>query len=98
MSSPLTKSDVQRIARLAHLDLTDEEQALFTHQLAQILEYAERLQEVDTTDVSATWHPGRSVGPLRPDTPRPSLVNDDALANAPAPGPSGLFRVPKVIG
>ena len=98
MSSPLTKSDVKRVARLAHLDLTDEEQTLFSEQLAQILEYAERLQEVDTTNVSATWHPGTEVGPLRPDTARPSLGNDEALANAPAPGPRGLFRVPKVIG
>jgi aspartyl-tRNA(Asn)/glutamyl-tRNA(Gln) amidotransferase subunit C len=98
MASPLTKSDVVRIARLAHLELTDDEQALFTQQLAQILTYAERLQEVDTTGVAATWHPGAEVGPLRPDTPRPSLPTDDALANAPASGPRGLFRVPKVIG
>ncbi len=98
MASPLTKADVKRIARLAHLELNDDEQALFTQQLAQILKYVERLQDVDTTDVAATWHPGVEVGPLRPDTPRPSLATDDALANAPAPGPRGLFRVPKVIG
>ena len=98
MAPLLTTSDVKRIARLAHLELNDEEQALFTQQLAQILEYAERLQHVDTTGVAATWHPGAENEPLRPDTPRPSLTTDDALANAPAPGPRGLFRVPKVIG
>ena len=98
MSSPLTRSDVERIARLAHLELSADEQELFTRQLAQILEYAERLQDVDTTNVSATWDPGKGFGPLRPDTPGPSLPTDDALANAPAPGPRGLFRVPKVIG
>lgn len=98
MSSPLTTSDVERIARLAHLELTADEKELFTRQLAQILEYAERVQDVDTTHVSATWHPGAQAAPLRPDTPCPSITTQDALANAPAPGPGGLFRVPKVIG
>ena len=100
MSSKLTKAEVQRIAQLAHLDLTDDEQELFTRQLGQILEYAERLNDVDvdTTQVSATWHPISEAGPLRPDTPRESLMNDEALRNAPAPGPEGLFRVPRVIG
>ena len=98
MSSQLTSSDVERIAQLAHLELTTDERKLFTQQLAQILEYAERLQDVDTTNVAATWHPGAEVGRLRQDTPRPSLTTDDALANAPTPGPRGLFRVPKVIG
>jgi len=98
MSSPLTKSDVERIARLAHLELSADERELFTQQLAQILEYAERLQDVDTTNVPALSHAGADVGPSRPDTPRPSLTTDEALANAPAPGPRGLFRVPKVIG
>ena len=98
MSSRLTKADVQRIARLAHLDLTAEEQELFTRQLGQILEFAERLRDVDTTDVSETWHPVSEAGPLRPDTPRASLTNDVALRSAPAPGPHGLFRVPRVIG
>ena len=98
MPSKLTRSDVERIARLAHLELTAEETELFTKQLAHILEYAERLQEVDTADVAAAWHPGDDTAPPRADTPRPSLSTDDALANAPAPGPQGLFRVPKVIG
>ncbi len=98
MSNRLTKAEVQRIARLAHLDLTDEEQALFARQLGQILEFAERLRDVDTTGISATWHPVSEPGPLRPDTPRESLTNDSALRNAPAPGPQGLFRVPRVIG
>ncbi len=98
MPTRLTRSDVERIAALAHLDLTDDETELFTRQLGQILEYAERLREVDTENVSATWHPGTSAAPLRPDIPRDSLSREDALANAPDPGPNGLFRVPKVIG
>ena len=93
----LTAADVERIAALAHLDLSDAEVQLFTTQLAQILEYAERLKEVDTSAVSATWRPGGDSPGLRPDTVRPSLPLDDALAGAPERGPEGLFRVPKVI-
>ena len=98
MASPLTKADVKRIARLAHLELNDDEQALFAQQLARILEYAERLKNVDTTGVAVTWYPGAESEPLRPDVPHHSLATDDALANAPAAGPRDLFRVPKVIG
>ena len=97
MPSPLTPKDVERIAALAHLDLTLEEQQLFTRQLAQILDYAERLQEVDTTGVSASWQPGSQTAPLRQDVRRESLSNEAALDNAPAVGPGGLFRVPRVV-
>ena len=98
MSSSLTKADVQRIAQLAHLELTESEQELFLQQLSQILDYAERLQDVETTDVPPTWHPESGLRPLRQDIPKPSLSTEDALSNAPAPGPRNLFRVPKVIG
>ena len=57
MPSPLTLKDVERLAALAHLELTAEEKKLFARQLAQILGYAERLQEVETTNVSADWRP-----------------------------------------
>ena len=97
MSSRLTKTDVERIAALAHLELTDEETTLFARQLAEILTYAERLQEVDTTGVTAAWHPGGSHGLLREDALTSSLPTAAALANAPEPG-DGLFKVPKVIG
>ena len=97
MSTRLTRADVARIAALAHLDLTEDEAELFTRQLAQILEYAERLRDVDTDAVTTTWQPAAAASPLRPDVVRPSLTRTDALANAPdAPG-DGLFRVPKVI-
>ena len=52
MSSPLTRDDVRRIAALARLELTADEEALFTHQLADILTYARAIQEIDTRDVS----------------------------------------------
>ena len=100
MSARLTKADVERIAALAHLELTMEETELFTRQLGAILEYAERLQEVNTGVTTATWHPSGARSPLRRDDVRGSLPREDALSNAPdatARGPA-FFRVPKVIG
>jgi aspartyl-tRNA(Asn)/glutamyl-tRNA(Gln) amidotransferase subunit C len=97
--SSLTIADVERIATLAHLELTDEEKQLFTRQLADILNYAEQLQAVDTAGVPATAHVSATRGVERPDDLRPSLSTADALANAPDGAlDAGLFRVPKVIG
>ena len=99
LMSTLTIADVERIAALAHLELTNEEKQLFTRQLADILDYAAQLQAVDTTGVPATAHVNTSLGVERPDEPRPSLPTDEALANAPDGAPeAGLFRVPRVIG
>ena len=98
MPTHLTKSDIKKIALLAHLDLTEDEAELFTHQLAKILEYAESLKNVDTKNVNATWHPGNPSLSLRPDVLRSSLTQKEALANAPEKTNDGLFRVPKVIG
>ena len=78
MPSPLTLEDVERIAALAHLDLTPDEKQLFARQLTQILDYAERLQEVETTDVSATWHSVSEIASLRADERRESLSNEAA--------------------
>jgi aspartyl-tRNA(Asn)/glutamyl-tRNA(Gln) amidotransferase subunit C len=94
----LTIDDVERVAALAHLELTDDEKRLFTRQLADILGYAEQLQEVDTSGVPATAHVNAHSAE-RADEPKPSLPVQDALANAPdAARPAGLFRVPRVIG
>jgi len=99
MATELTLADVERVAALAQLELTDEEKALFTRQLAEILAYAEQVQALDTSGVPATAHVGPATGEGRPDEARPSLPTADALANAPDPAPqAGLFRVPRVIG
>ena len=98
MPTRLTRTDVERIAALAHLELTKSETELFTRQLADILSYFDRLQRIDTTGVPATTHPVTSAPVMRADDPRPSLPRGDVLANAPDTGGDGLFRVPKVIG
>jgi aspartyl-tRNA(Asn)/glutamyl-tRNA(Gln) amidotransferase subunit C len=95
----LTRKDVERIATLARLELSDTEKDLFVRQLTEVLEYAEQIQAIDTTGVPPTSHVLSSQAVDRDDTPRPSLSNAEALANAPDPSRhTGLFRVPRVIG
>jgi aspartyl-tRNA(Asn)/glutamyl-tRNA(Gln) amidotransferase subunit C len=98
VSTFLTIADVERVAALAHLELTHEEKQLFTRQLADILAYAEQVQAVDTAGVPATSHVN-AHGVERSDEPKPSLPVEAAVANAPDAAPAaGLFRVPRVIG
>jgi aspartyl-tRNA(Asn)/glutamyl-tRNA(Gln) amidotransferase subunit C len=79
----LTTADVERIAALAHLELTPEEKTLFTKQLADILAYAQQLQSLNTSGVPATAHISAEHEAERDDTPRASLAVADVMANAP---------------
>jgi aspartyl-tRNA(Asn)/glutamyl-tRNA(Gln) amidotransferase subunit C len=98
VSAVLTVAQVERIAALAHLELTDTEKVLFTTQLTSILAYAADIQSVDTTGVPATAHVHAGQRSERDDEPHVSVSTTDALANAPDPAPeAGLFRVPRVI-
>ena len=97
--SALTIADVERIAALAHLDLTADEKSRFARQLADILDYAQQLQRVNTEGVPATAHVHAAAGMEREDALQPSLTPQQAVANAPDPAvDAGLFRVPRVIG
>ncbi len=80
----LTRTEVQHIAELAKLQLTEAEEALYQEQLSDILDYMQRLNTLDTEVIppTATVLPLRSV--MRDDVPRPSLSADEILANAPA--------------
>ncbi len=99
MPVTLTIAEVQRIAELAHLELTLDEQRVFARQIGEILAYAEQVQAIDTSGVPATAHVHVPQGTEREDEPRPSLSVADAVANAPdAATEAGLFRVPRVIG
>jgi aspartyl-tRNA(Asn)/glutamyl-tRNA(Gln) amidotransferase subunit C len=93
---PLTLEQVRHIARLARLRLTAEEERRYAEQLSAILDYAERLKRVDTADVPPTAGVQDLEAPLRPDTPRPSLPRERALANAPATA-DGMFLVPPIL-
>jgi aspartyl-tRNA(Asn)/glutamyl-tRNA(Gln) amidotransferase subunit C len=93
----LSIAEVERIAALAHLELTEEEKALFARQLADVLAYAAQVQAVDTSGVPATAHV-LAERAERDDEPRDPLPRDAALAGAPDAVPeAGLFRVPRVI-
>jgi aspartyl-tRNA(Asn)/glutamyl-tRNA(Gln) amidotransferase subunit C len=92
----LTREQVVAIAELARLSLTEEEIALYQEQLSEVLEYAERLQSVDTAAIppTATVLPVRNV--MRRDDPCPSMTRDDLLANAPK-AQEGCFRVQAIL-
>jgi aspartyl-tRNA(Asn)/glutamyl-tRNA(Gln) amidotransferase subunit C len=92
----LTADEVRHVAELAKLRLTEAEIEQFTGQLSAILEYAERLQEVDTSSVPPTPYILPLVNVMRDDVPAPSLSNEEALANAPD-SEDGFFRVRAVF-
>lgn len=94
---PLSRDQVDHIARLARLSLTEQEVAQFTHELTAIVGYIDQLQEINTEGVILSAPPGNAGSSLRPDLVRPSLTEEQALANAPE-AEDGFFRVPKVIG
>lgn len=92
----LTLEEVEHIASLARLRLTDEEKARYREQLSAILDYMVKLKRLDTSAIepTATVLPLRTV--LRPDIRQPSLPPDQLLANAPA-AEAEMFRVPPVL-
>ena len=93
---PLKLEEVEHIARLARLQLTAEEYQKFREQLSEILDYAARLQDVDTEGIppTASVLPARSV--LREDKPRQGLSKHELLENAPSVE-DDQFRVPPVL-
>lgn len=92
----LTKKEVQQIANLARIHLTDEELDKLTGNLGNILGYVEKLKELDVTNVEPTSHALPVQNVYRPDIVKPSLSQDEALKNAPQKE-GGAFKVPQVI-
>jgi aspartyl-tRNA(Asn)/glutamyl-tRNA(Gln) amidotransferase subunit C len=92
----IDKKAVDHVARLARLDLSDDERERMRAELGQILEHAERIQSLDLDGVPPTSHtvPVRNV--MRTDEVRPSLTQDEALSNAPE-AEDGRFKVPRII-
>ena len=88
--------DVKYVAHLARLALTPEEEQRIGAQLGQVLDYIEKLKEVDVSGVEPTAHAFPLINVTRPDEVRPSMSNEDALRNAPAQA-NGLFIVPKIV-
>jgi aspartyl-tRNA(Asn)/glutamyl-tRNA(Gln) amidotransferase subunit C len=94
MSRP--EIDVKYVAHLARLALTPEEEQKMGAQLADVLQYVEKLKEVDVSAVEPMAHAFPLINVTRPDEVRPSITNEEALQNAPAHA-NGLFIVPKIV-
>ncbi|MFC4812102.1 MULTISPECIES: Asp-tRNA(Asn)/Glu-tRNA(Gln) amidotransferase subunit GatC [unclassified Paenibacillus] len=92
----ITIKDVEHVANLARLELSEQEKEQFAGQLNAILKYAEKLNELQTDDVEPTTHvlPVRNV--MREDEVRASVTNETALRNAPD-DEDGQFKVPAVL-
>ena len=89
----ISRDEVLHVARLARLDLSDEEIERFSEQLNAILDAVGKVSELDLSDVEPTAHPLDLVNVWAEDEPRPSLSVEEALANAPD-REGALFRVP----
>lgn len=92
----LSREEVLHVARLARLQLREDEVDLFTRQLNEILAYVAKLQEVDTQGVPPMAHAFTAVNVFREDEVVPGLPREEALSNAPAREEGG-FVVPRVI-
>jgi len=99
MAASFTRSQIEAIAALAHLRLDEQELDLYSRQLADILNYAVQVQNIDTTGVPPTASVVTRHAADRADLVHESLDREAALQNAPDGAPdAGLFRVPRVIG
>ena len=95
-SAALSRADVEHVARLARLALTDDEVDRLTGELAAVLAHAADVAALDLDGVPPTAHPLPLRNVLRADTVRPSLDRDEVLAAAPA-AEDGGFRVPRIL-
>ncbi len=92
----VTLKDVEHVARLARLEFSDEEKKTLMNQLNRILEYMEKLDELDTSNVEPLSHVIPLTNVFREDKVKPSLPVQEILKNAPAKSDK-FFKVPKVI-
>ncbi|MDQ0340095.1 aspartyl-tRNA(Asn)/glutamyl-tRNA(Gln) amidotransferase subunit C [Caldalkalibacillus uzonensis] len=94
--STISKQEVEHVARLARLNLTEEEKEQFTKQLDSILNFAQKLNELDTDNVEPTSHVLPLVNVMRDDVPHESLPVEEALKNT-AEHQDGQVKVPSVL-
>ena len=92
----ISKEDVNKIARLAKLDLSEDERIKFTKQLGDIISYVEKLDEVDVSNVEPLAHVNDLTNVSRKDKSRPSLDKKQVFKNSPKHD-NEYFLVPKVL-
>ena len=94
--SLISKKEVEHIAWLARISLSEEEKNLFTEQFNEILEYFQKISEANTEDVPPTYHVLELVNVQRKDAVTPSLPADDALKNAPKKK-ERFYKAPRIV-
>lgn len=92
----ISKQEVEHVAKLARLELSEQEKEKLTDQLSNILTYVEKLNELDTNGVESTSHVLDISNVMRDDVAAASLPQERALANAPEKA-AGHYKVPKII-
>lgn len=92
----ISVKQVEQVAYLARLKLTDQEKELFAEQLSLILEYANKLNELNTDQVEPLYHVSSVYNVFREDQVKPSTPQDEILANAPLVE-DGQYKVPRII-
>ena len=92
----LSKKDVEHVAWLAHIELSDQEKTLFTGQFNDILEYFKKIDEIDTEGVEPTYHVLELNNVSRKDETAPSLSPEEALKNAPKKEKK-FFKAPRIV-
>ena len=97
MSDRITRSAVEKVARLARLSLTEDEVEVATRELGDMLDHFADIDALDLDDVEPMSQPVPLVNVLRDDVPTPTLDRDEVLAAAPV-AVDGQFRVPPIIG
>src|SRR6185295_19474317 len=97
---PITEADVEKVAQLAHMEITPDELKVFAPQMAEVVAYVEQLNSVDTSNIEPSLGgltpEGEATDSARDDVVTGSLGQKTALAEAPDPA-MGFFRVPKIL-
>lgn len=92
----ISDKEIEHIALLSRLEISEEEKKIFAEQLSTILDYIDKLNELDTHDIEPTSHVIPLNNVMREDIPSLSLSREDALMNAPE-HTEKFYRVPKII-
>ena len=97
MAHPISEQTIREVAKLARLNLTDEEASLFSTQLGDVLGAIDQLKQLDVENVKPMPHALDQLNVFREDQEAPGMAVDQALTNAPDQDPP-FFKVPKVLG
>lgn len=92
----ISREEVEHVAWLAHIELTEEEKERFTDQFNRILDYFKKVDEADTKDVAPTYHVLDLINIYREDKAKEPLPKDEALKNAPKKE-DGFFKSPRIV-